>query len=229
MNSLQLQRHGDSSVRRVDGSGDEAASNEDGIDSKSRGESGEKLFINPSFTEDISKNPGDYNRPRVKFRSASFKLRTSADAIADSIQTAKLRREEHVDKIRKLEIVQQKLSSKKLNFIPEHESVSYSEEMHDTGYDPTNEMHMILYGPSELSSSGKHNAASGDIFEKLEKMLDKKFEPLHTNMSMLEEKFLAMHIDAQSNFSSMRADFQKSDAVYVREDWSSTRNSRIKC
>ena len=80
--------------------------------------------------------------------------------------------------------------------------------MHDTGYDPSNEMHMILYGPSESSSSEKHDAASGHVFEKLEEMLDKKFEPLHTNMSMLEEKFSAMHIDAQTNFASMRADFK---------------------
>ena len=96
-----------------------------------------------------------------------------------------------------------------MQFIPEHESVSYADEMHDTGYDPTNEMHIILHRETTTGSSSSGQNAIGNIsLDKFEQMLDKKFEPLHTNMSILEEKFSSMHMDAQSNFASMRADFK---------------------
>ena len=124
----------------------------------------------------------------MKDRSRLFKARASVDVSTETVSTSKLRREEHLDKIRTLELGQENLSAKKLHLIPEHESISYSDELHDTGYNFSNEMHIILPRPNitECSLSGQNEAGNISL-DKFEQMLNKKFEPLHTNISILEE------------------------------------------
>ena len=88
------------------------------------------------MTEDRSSTVEGYDRSRVKDRSASFKPKGHVDVMTESSLVSKQKREEHLQKIRKLEIVQHKLSPKKLDFIPEDDV--YAD--HDFGYDPSAEM-----------------------------------------------------------------------------------------
>ena len=83
--------------------------------SDSAAEDGKKIFANSDELEDRNSDR-EYNRPRTKDCSASFKARSSADISSESIDISKLRREEYVEKIRKLALVKQRLSPKNLKF-----------------------------------------------------------------------------------------------------------------
>ena len=150
-----------------------------------------------------------YDRPRVKDRSASFKSKKHVDVVAESSLMRKQKREEHLQKIRKLEIVQHKLSPKKLDFIPEENDNDIDDD-HDFGYDPSAEMRASFARVSDMgNNSGASSSAHGTLanapvtMHALSKLFDQKLSPLHSSMYNLEKKFQSLQIDADSDISTM--------------------------
>ena len=80
--------------------------------------------------------------------------------------------------------------------------------MHDIEYDPPSEMRTIFQHGAPATNTNT-SGSSDEWVHSIEKMLDKRFEPLNVNMSMLEEKFLSMHLDAQNSFAAIRSDIRQ--------------------
>ena len=93
----------------------------------------EGILFNPFLNSNASEKFGgdssnDYERSRLQDRSVTFKAR--ADAISEPYMDVKAYRENHIEKIRQLQVVKEKLSPKKATENFEH----------DFKYDPSSEM-----------------------------------------------------------------------------------------
>ena len=142
-----------------------------------------------------SDSSNDYERPRLKDRSAMFKARV--DVISEPHMDVKARRENHIEKIRQLQVVKEKLSSQK--------AVENFE--HDFKYDLSSEMRATVgqklnfdIGMDSVPENKKHeyseSASSKDVtLEGIVSLLDSRLSPLPESMSDLESKFEAKSED----------------------------------
>ena len=133
---------------------------------------------------------------------------------------AKRKRDEYVEKVRKLEKVKEHLSSKKNTGEADASSLSdlsnlAMERLHDDDYDPTSEMRSYFIGSpssskhlrfeSEASTEeGKNSKSEPVTLDAIANLLHKQLHPIQSSISQMEGKFAQLQINVEGQFQEVR-------------------------
>lgn len=143
------------------------------------------------ITEDLlpDKNP-IIDSGRLKDRSESFKSRpTSSDAKSESIDQQRLRREEYLEKVRRLEITKERLTPTKSK-VPEQAAFDISD------------------GPP-IRQPVFEQESEPVTLHAISNLLDKKLAPMNDSMSQLEHKFGELRIQVDKEMQDIKSSSAK--------------------
>ena len=137
---------------------------------------------------------------------------------ADTYEMQKARRQEHIDKVRRLQITKERLSPSK--------SDAKDGGLHDADFDPSNEMKCIFGSNADsshraanmsMTPPGKSNSEEESdtpqvTIGAIAQLFDQKLAPLHHSIGHLEEKFSNLHIHVDKEIHGLKTEVQKNYA-----------------
>eukprot|EP00973_Karenia_brevis_P005233 718443-Karenia_brevis.AAC.1 len=145
----------------------------------------------------------------------------AADFESEPHQQVKKARNDHIDTIRKLEKVKERLSPMKHTF--------HGAAFHDEEYDPSREMRSMLPGliqkeqqrdfemhafdsPRDAnfdSSRGASSSSNPASIQDIARLLDQKLQPVHTSMNNLETQFTNLYLQVDHQIHDLQTKVEK--------------------
>eukprot|EP00973_Karenia_brevis_P042528 5887838-Karenia_brevis.AAC.1 len=144
---------------------------------------------------------------RLKDRSGQYKAKSSRiDAASESMEMSKKARQDHLDSIRKLQKVKEKMSPSRSSF-----HIGSPEQMHDESYDPSAEMGYIFHGKSSDAMPAKNESeqSEGVTMGGIAQLLQKELQPLKDSVAGIENKFAQLQLNVEGEIHAMKTSSKK--------------------